>query len=345
MLTDRTGPHLADIQSTFVTRRVPVADIGGIDADAANLNPHDVVVAKVDKIGRHGQIEIPGGTRIRLQVNDRLLLACGARDGVRGFRAAAASTSGPAVLAAAGGVAGYMDAEERGRTRAPTEITIQGAAVRTDGSRITLGQYAVPQGSATSPTPVVAIVDMIPGAKSALRKRARALIRDFAAQNLRVAYVKATGSGTDGWLSDLRDRLAFDALNFTDAGLASTYHEPVDRIEAAALNLVDHAARQGADVILLDMANGISQPENTALLHAPRLQAAIRSVILHADDPDAAYIGIDWLRARNHRVGAVSTSNLRAFCRQSVRPRIGMPVLAEQTLQDAQVLQRLTAPA
>ena len=345
MLTDRTSPHFADVQSTFVTRRVPVADIGGIDADATNLNPHDVIVAKVDKIGRHGQIEMPGGARTRLQVNDRLLLACGARDGVRGFHAAAASAAGPAILAAAGGVAGHMDAEERGRTRAPTEITIQGAAVRQDGSRITLGQYAVPQASATTPTPVVAIIDMIPGAKSALRKRARTLIRDFAAQDLRVAYVKATGSGTDGWLSDLRDQLAFEALNFADAGLASTYHEPVDRVEAAALSLLNHAAQQGPDVILLDMANGISQPENMALLQAPRLHAAIRSVILHADDPDAALIGIDWLRAHKHRVGAVSTSNLRAFCRQSVRPRIGMPVLAEQTLQDAQVLRRLTAPA
>lgn len=344
-MSDCLNPRLADIQSTFVTRRVPIGDVVGIEASAADLEPHDVVVARVDRIGRHTHVETSGGTRIRLRVNDRLLLACGARDGVRGFRATAASMTGPAVLTAAGGVAGHMDAAERDRTRAPTEIAIEGAALRSDGSRIALGQYAVPEAPWTSTTPVVAVIDMIPGAKSALRKRARTLIRDFAAHDMRVAYVKATGSGTDGWLSELHDRLAFDALNFTDAGLASTYDEPVDRIETATLRLLGDASRRGADVILLDFVNGLSRPENMALLKAPRLHAAIRSVILHADDPDAAFIGIDWLRSNSFRVGAVSTANPRAFSRRSVRPRMGLPVLAEQSSQDPQVLAWLTAPA
>ncbi len=345
MVTEHQGPRFIDVQPTFVTRRVDMADVCGIDAEATDLQPHDVVIAKVDRIGRHTQIEMAGGTRVRLNVNDRLLLACGARDGVRGFRANAASTVGPAILAAAGGVAGQMDAEERARTKAPTEITVQGAALRADGSRITLAQYAVPQANLSDTVPVIAVIDMIPGTKSALRNRARTLIRDFATRNLRVAYVKATGSGTDGWLSDLRDRLAFDALNFADAGMASTYNEPVDRIEASAFRLIGDAAQRGADVILLDLANGLSRPDNMALLQAPRLRAAVRSVILHADDPDSAQIGIDWLRAHGHRVGAVSTANPRAFRPQSVRPRIGLPVLAEQATQEAGVLQQLTAPA
>lgn len=342
---DRHGPRFTDIQSTFVTRRIPVADLAGIDAAATPLDPHDVVVARVDRIGRHTHVETSGGARVRLQVNDRLLLACGNRDGVRGFRAAAAFAPGAAILAAAGGVAGHMDATERDRTRTPTDITIEGAALGADGRRITLGRYAAAAAPGAVTAPVIAVIDMIPGTKSALRKRARALIRDFAVQDMRVAYIKVTGSGTDGWLSDLRDRLAFDALNFTDAGLASTYGEPTDRIEAAALCLLGEASRRGADVILLDMANGLSRPENTDLLQAPRLRTAIRSVILHADDPDAAQIGVDWLRAHDYRVGAVSTANPRPFRRQATRPSTGLPVLAEQARQDAGTLMRLTAAA
>ena len=344
-MSDCPSPRLADIQSTFVTRRVPIGDVAGIEASAADLDPHDVVVARVDRIGRHTHVEAASGKRVRLKVNDRLLLACGARDGVRGFQATAASMTGPAVLTAAGGVAGQMDAAERTRTRTPTDITIEGAALRPDGSRIALGQYAIAEASCTSTTPVVAVIDMIPGAKLALRKRARTLIRDFAAQGMRVAYIKATGSGTDGWLSELRDDLAFDALNFTDAGLASTYDEPADRIETAALRLLGDASRRGADIILLDFVNGLSRPENMALLKTPGLRAAIGSVILHADDPDAAFLGIDWLRTNRFRVGAVSTANPKAFSRRSVRPRIGLPVMAEHTFQDLEVLQRVTAPA
>ena len=78
------------------------------------------------------------------------------------------------------------------------------------------------------------------------------------------AKITGTGSGGDTWL--LKDAGAHPVLDFTDAGLASTYLEPAWEIQRVFTTLVGHLTLATVDAIVLEIADGVLQAESAALL-------------------------------------------------------------------------------
>ncbi|MDP4360731.1 DUF1611 domain-containing protein, partial [Escherichia coli] len=64
------------------------------------------------------------------------------------------------------------------------------------------------------------------------------LVRGFKRAGLQVAALKITGTGAGGDMWIVRDAGADVALDFTDAGFASTYLAPIDDILAGAFRLI-----------------------------------------------------------------------------------------------------------
>ncbi|TIM04375.1 MAG: molybdopterin-guanine dinucleotide biosynthesis protein B, partial [Mesorhizobium sp.] len=85
---------------------------------------------------------------------------------------------------------------------------------------------------------------------------ATSLVRGFKRAGLKVAALKITGTGSGGDTWIVRDAGADIVLDFTDAGFATTYLAPVEMIEKGAFRLLNHAAENGCDVAVIEIADG-----------------------------------------------------------------------------------------
>ncbi|MEO0823654.1 MAG: DUF1611 domain-containing protein, partial [Pseudomonadota bacterium] len=248
------------------------------------------------------------------------------------FEAFAPATVGPAHLVAAGGIGGIVVAAHSA-TRPPTEITVLGAVCRETGARIRLADYAVTaEPLAESPSlPVIAVCGTAMNAGKTTT--VAALVRGCALAGQKVAAIKITGTGAGGDLWSFHDAGAHLVRDFTDAGFATTYREPVERILEGARRMVAEAVAAGADVILLEVADGLHQRETAELMRSERLCALVSGVVFAASDAMGAEAGAEWLRAAGHRVLALSgRMTASPLALREAELATGLPVLTAEAL-------------
>ena len=122
-------------------------------------------------------------------------------------------------------------------------------------------------------------------------------------------------------------------LDFTDAGLASTYLEPAWEIQRVFTTLVGHLALANVDAVVLEIADGVLQVETAALLKSPRFSAVVDGILFAAGDAMGALAGESWLRRNRLPLialsGIVSSSPLQ---RQEAAKSTGLPVLDRHDL-------------
>ncbi|MEL6576276.1 MAG: DUF1611 domain-containing protein [Pseudomonadota bacterium] len=330
------------IKPSFATRRVAFDDICRLDTAATDLAPGDLLLARVDKPGHHKSIERPDGRKALLLPGDEILIAAGARYAPDQFEAFAPTTVGPAHLVAAGGIAGIV-AAAHSATRAPTEVTVLGAVCRATGQRIRLADYAV----ANAPVSDVPAVPMIAVCGTAMNAgkttTVASLVRGFALAGRKVAAIKITGTGAGGDLWSFHDAGAHLVRDFTDAGFATTYREPMAQVLEGARRLMAEAVAGGAEVILLEIADGLHQQETAELMRCAELRQLVSGVVFAASDAMGAEAGAVWLRAAGHRVMALSgkmTASPLAI-REAERAT-GLPVLTAAALCSPETARLLT---
>ncbi|MEL6337015.1 MAG: DUF1611 domain-containing protein [Pseudomonadota bacterium] len=320
------------VKPSFATRRVSLDDICLLDTVATDLAPGDLLFARVDKPGHHKSIERPDGRKALLLPGDEILVAAGARYAPDQFEAFAPTTVGPAHLVAAGGIAGIVVAAHSA-TRTPTEITIVGAVCRRSGQRIRLADYALTD-APIAETPDVPVIAVCGTAMNAGKTTTVAsLVRGFALDGQKVAAIKATGTGAGGDLWSFHDAGAHIVRDFTDAGFATTYRVPVAQILESARRLIADAVAAGADVILLEIADGLHQRETAELMRCADLRELVTGVVFAASDAMGAEAGADWLDRAGHRVMALSgkmTASTLAV--REAELATGLPVLTAEAL-------------
>lgn len=320
------------IKPSFATRRVAFADLCLLDTAASDLASGDLLLARVDKPGHHKQIERPDGRKALMLPGDEILIVAGSRYAPDQFEAFAPSTVGPAHLVAAGGICGVVVAAHNA-TRAPTEVTILGAVCREAGQRIRLSDYAV-RAEPSADIPGVPAIAVCGTAMNAGKTTTLAsLVRGYALAGLKVAAIKITGTGAGGDLWSFHDAGAHLVRDFTDAGFATTYREPVERILEGARRLVAEARAAGAEVILLEIADGLHQRETAELMRSVPLRQMVTGVVFAASDAMGAEAGSDWLRDAGHRVLALSgkmTASPLAI--REAEFATGLPVLTAEAL-------------
>ena len=123
-------------------------------------------------------------------------------------------------------------------------------------------------------------------------------------------------------------------LDFTDAGLASTYAVPTAELERVFGVLVSQASVRGADIVIAEIADGLFQPESAALLHSVLVKDGVDGALFAASEPMGAAAGAQWLEREGYRVlgisGRLCLSPL--FVREVVQ-EIGIPVLPPEELE------------
>lgn len=328
----------------FTTRRVRHDDSFRISRGPMTPRAGDLVLARVDVLGHHRGLQLWSGRRKNLFPGDEIVVAYGNRYAPSQFEAVVPRTLGPCQLVAGGGVAAKALTWHSRISRGPTLITPIGLLLRPDGRPASLQDHAIDlvEELIEPCPPSIAVVGTAMDAGKT--SSAAFLVRGLTRAGLRVGFAKVTGTGAGGdtWL--LQDAGADPVLDFTDAGYVSTYRVSLPEIERVLVTLVAHLTKAGVDAVVLEVADGVLQPETAALLESPVFGSIAGSVLFTACDAMGALAGVGWLNQRGLPIaGLAGVLTAAPLQRAEASAATGLPTFARDELAEADVARKILA--
>jgi len=326
-----TAQRKRQFKWAYTTRNVNPADvqtlIGGEPIPVAG----DLVLARVDRLGQHRKLELTTSRRADMFEGDEIVVAFGNRYAPDQFEAIVPDRLGPCRLVAAGGVAARL-LNQHARMKGATHITPLGLLGDEQGRTLNLRDFALPRPGAINPEPLVLVVagtSMNAGKTTACASLVKGLVR----HGLRVAAAKITGTGAGADYRALVDAGADPVYDFLDAGYVSTYRlDPHDLVDIVH-SLGGLLSNSGAEVIVLEVADGLLQRETARLFLTNEFCSWVDGVVFAANDALGAQAGVAWLLARQLPVIAVTgvlTSSPLAI--REAEEACGLPVYPTSSL-------------
>ncbi|MFZ5791693.1 MAG: molybdopterin guanine dinucleotide synthesis B family protein [Pseudomonadota bacterium] len=292
----------------------------------------DLVLARVDRLGHHKRIERTDGRLADLFARDEVLLAYGNRYAPDQFEAEIPEDLSPCHMVAAGGIASLALSWNE-KVRRPTEITPIGLIADRSGQPINLSSYSVAPVAMPSLPPIIAIAGT--SMNSGKTTTAASLVHGLSRAGFRVGAAKLTGTGAGGDLWKMIDAGAHMALDFTDAGHASTYLCSLEEIETIVHKLFGQLAAGQCEVIVAEIADGIFQRETAALLKAEFFRSMVQSVMFATSDAGGARDGGNWLiRLGYNLLGIGGMLTLSPLARREAEDGAGFKTFGIEELCD-----------
>ncbi|MGH2570567.1 MAG: DUF1611 domain-containing protein [bacterium] len=308
--------------------------------------PGDLVLARVDGLGHHRELQLASGRRKTLFEGDEIVVAYGNRYAPNQFEAVVPDTIGPCQLVAGGGVAAKAVSWHSRIMKGPTQITPIGLLAGATGARANLRDYAV-QSVPRMGLPDATIVAVVgTSMDSGKTQTAAFVVRGLTRAGIRAGFAKVTGTGAGGdtWL--LRDAGADPVLDFTDAGHVSTYLLPEAEVERTFVTLVAHLAASGVDAIVLEIADGLFQRETAALLRSPVFHELVGGVLFAAQDSLGAAAGASWLRGESVPVvGLSGVLTAAPLQREEAAGATGLPLYSREELSQPSIAMSILGAA
>lgn len=295
--------RLKRAKRAFSTRRVPPERMQTLIT--GNLRPvaGDLVLARVDMLGKQTRLELTDGRRAHLFPKDTIVVCYGNRYAPDQYEAVIGGDLAPCDLVAAGGVAG-IELSRHQRMIAPTKITPLGLIGDAVGNRLNLHAFGVDAPDTLPKIPAILSLGTSMNAGKTLT--ATSLVRGLKRSGHSVAALKITGTGSGGDMWIVQDAGADVSLDFSDAGFATTYLSPVEDIERGAFRLLNHAASLGCDIAVIEIADGLQQLETAQLIRSEAIRQIAIGTVFASYDAMGAKNGVDLLRAADHGVLALS---------------------------------------
>jgi len=260
-----------------------------------------IAVRILDDKSTYNHVEDAHGRMMRVQSGDVLAGVLGARDALRGYAGEVPDAIAPGDilhLLNLGGIIGRCTSENPG-IGPPCRVEVLGAVLRFSelGRRV-----GVPARIAPGPiTPMDGLPEHLPpvvlvaGSCMQAGKTAAAcmLIRAATSRGLKVAATKVTGVALRRDALEMTDHGASATCTFVDAGLPST--AGVDVVPVARGCIAAMAATQ-PDLIVVELGDGLLGRYGVdAILQDPEIQVLNGCLVLAANDPVAAWGGVQWL--------------------------------------------------
>lgn len=317
---------------TFATRRVDRKLIAAMDTDFHEARAGDLVLAQVESLGQHRRVQLPCGRPSSIYPGDMVVLACGARYAPDQFEGLAEIDSTGADLLAGGGCIGRMVARND-LIKNATRLLPVGRLLDQTGVPINLERFALPRSERAGEIPVIFVLGsaMNSGKTLATAQLALGLRR----AGYRVAALKGTGTGAFGDFNQYSDTGAHVVADFTDAGMVTTYREPLARVKDGLNRLLGHAAEQDCEIAVMEIADGLFQRETGQLVADPWFAARLSGLIFACGDAVAAAGGVAQLARFGLRpdalTGLLSCSPMAAAEAENAT---GVPVLRKDDLAD-----------
>jgi hypothetical protein len=304
MRTERLAVRLAQAKRAFTTRHVELDQAERLVREGVAPKAGDVVLARVISVGQHGRIENIHGRRGALYDGDEIIVAFGNRYAPDQYEAYVPNSLGECDLVAGGGVAAEV-AAKHARMRSATRIETIGLLTRSDGTTLNLADFAATTDSSVKRPPLVIAVagsSMNAGKTTAVA----GLIHGLTRAGFRVGAAKLTGTGSGGDLWTMLDAGAAVAIDFTDAGHASTFGVAARELALCVNQLLGQLTEAGVDIAVVEIADGLLQSETAALLDMSVATGWFDRVLFAAGDAMGAAYGCDWLQQRGIVPMAVS---------------------------------------
>ena len=271
--------------------------------EADQPRPGDLVLARVDEIWNHRKIELSDGRRALMFPGDEIIVCYGNRYAPDQFEAMVPADLSPCDLVAAGGIAATEVARHQ-RMKPPTKITPLGLIGDAEGRRMNVLDFRIDAPEHRPDLPAVLALGTSMNAGKTLT--ATSMVRGFKLAGMKVAALKITGTGAGGDMWIVRDAGADISLDFTDAGYASTYLTGIDDIVALTYRLMNHAARIGAQVAVIEIADGLHQLETSQLIRRPEILDLAVGTMFASYDAMGAVQGVHELREAGHDILGLS---------------------------------------
>lgn len=323
---------LANAKWTFSTRRVDRAIIAGMDTAFANVTAGDLILAQVESLGQHQRVQLVSGRPSNIYPGDLVVLACGARYAPDQFEGLAEIDPDGADLLAAGGCIGRMVSRNE-RIKSATRLLPVGRLLAASGLPVNLDQFALPSSDRSNDIPVIVVLGtaMNSGKTLATAQLALGLRR----AGYKVAALKGTGTGAFGDFNEYSDTGAHLVADFTDAGMVTTYREPLERVKDGLNRLLGHAADQGCDIAVMEIADGLFQRETGQLVADAWFAQRLSGLIFACGDAVAAAGGVAELARHGLRPDALTgILSCSPMATAEAEAATGVPVLRKSDLAD-----------
>lgn len=319
-----------DSKWAFTTRRVNRKDVHGLTPELENAEAGDLVLCEIVEVGQHKKIQLAERRIAQSYPGDLVVLCLGNRYAPDQFLATAALADDRLLdLVAGGGVAGRVDAAHASMDQ-PTRLRPIGLLTGAQGQVVNVADYALPE---LPPQPNVAVIGVFGASMNSGKTTAAAsLAHGLKRAGYQVAGIKATGTGAFGDFNSFEDA-GVPALDFTDVGMATTFRMPLEQIERGFDTLIATAAQRGAEIVVVEIADGVFQQETRAILRKSRIRDQLDGLLFAAPDALSALGGVMVLERMNLTPfaisGMVSCSPLAA---KEAAEATGLPILSREDL-------------
>ncbi|MEO0751694.1 MAG: DUF1611 domain-containing protein [Pseudomonadota bacterium] len=338
-----TNLAFSTVKWCFSARRIDPALATHIIEDVSGAEPGDMILGRVISIGNHTRIQLPSGRPATLYPGDLVALPCGARYAPDQLEGVAEIDPKSCDMLAGGGCLGRMR-ERNENIKPPTQIQPLGRITGPKGQVLNTRDFALPERLTNENLPAICVIGT--SMNSGKTTAAVALSHGLTRVGWRVGALKATGTGSFGDFNKLVDSGAAYVADFSDAGMATTYLEPMERIIGGIDMLLTESARQRCDIAVVELADGIFQKETAALLADKVVQSRFGGFIFACGDAVAAAGGVLRLAELGIRpitlTGMLSCSPMASSEAEEVT---GVPVMTKRQLEDPAEANALAALA
>jgi len=315
----------------FTTRNVPEEAMQTLITGDVTPVPGDLVLARVDRLRQQLRLELPTGRYSRLFPGDHILVCYGNRYAPDQYESWVPTNLAPCHLVATGGVASFTRYRNP-RVKSATEISPLGLVGGDVASPLNLRDWKIDAGARNwQGVPMFVVVGSSMNAGKTTT--AAHLVSGLARDGFKTGAMKVTGTGSGRDIWYFEDAGAAHALDFTDAGHASTYGVGEEAVLDIVALLGNALRNRGVDAIVVEVADGLLQAETRALLENQQFIKQVSGLFFAAIDPQSALYGVDYLQRLGYKVlgvsGLVSSSELAI---REFTANCPIPVLAKAHL-------------
>jgi len=331
------------VRIPLALRHVPPERLARLLPVPTSIRAGDLALARVESIGKNTRLELSGGRVSTLHVGDRLAVVFGNRYASSQFEGYARARGDACDLLSMGGVCGVCESKHD-KVLEPSRLKLLGAIGDAGGRPLRLQDYGLQPVPLRNRPKIVAVCGSSMDAGKT--HTATKLISGLRSPDRKVAAIKLTGtaSGRDAW--SMQDAGAEPTLDFVDGGFPSTFLCTLEELLNLHELLVAHAAAQGANWVVMEIADGLLQKETSALLQCKRFTDTIHAWIFACGDPLAAGGGVDLMRAWGLEPAAVSgVISMSPLGMREAQARTGVSCLTGAALERGELNESLLHPA
>lgn len=308
----KIGPQFEGVSAKIATvlRNVKIPDTAGIiQNEVPKLG--DVVLAKVTSVGDKDSLQNREGRSIELHEGDKILVSYGNRYAVEEYKALIPDDLRECHLVSAGGVASFITEQHKGMN-APTTIKPIGLLKNADGNVMNLKDYAMNSLELDQKSRPITIAILGTGMDAGKTTAASDLVKGMTRAGEHVGFGKMTGTGLSSDIHKPQDAGAIAVCDFVDMGYPSTYKAGTQEIIKILKGLSTNLSMRGTTVNIIEIADGVFQSDNQALLKSDEFKSRIDGVLLAADTGLSAKAAVEELHKHDIPVLALCGCTMRA---------------------------------